>query len=167
MTVRQVMKRRPSCADERDGRPTGERPGRWERVWAVVRRIPRGRVATYGQVAALAGLGRQARQVGYALHALPGEGFAPWHRVVNARGAISLPPGGGSDVTQRIRLEREGVRFDARGRIDLERFGWRPGARVARRTRGPTVSASNPPRPASASTRSAAPRAGDRGRRRR
>jgi len=92
-----------------------------------VRRIPRGRVATYGQVAALAGLGRQARQVGYALHALPGEGFAPWHRVVNARGAISLPPGGGADVTQRLRLEREGVRFDARGRIDLERHGWRPG----------------------------------------
>ena len=115
MTVGQATKRR------------GEPPGRWERIWAVVRRIPRGRVATYGQVAALAELGGQARQVGYALHALPGEGCAPWHRVVNARGAISLPPGGGADVTQRLRLEREGVRFDARGRIDLERFGWRPG----------------------------------------
>jgi methylated-DNA-protein-cysteine methyltransferase-like protein len=90
-----------------------------------VRRIPRGRVATYGQIAALAGLGRQARQVGYALHALPGEGHAPWHRVVNARGAISLPPMGGADVTQRLRLEKEGVRFDARGRIDLARYGWR------------------------------------------
>jgi methylated-DNA-protein-cysteine methyltransferase related protein len=109
------------------GRPAG----RWERVYAVVRRIPRGRVATYGQVAALAGLGGEARQVGYALHALPGEGFAPWHRVVNARGAISLPPGRGADVTQRLRLEREGVRFDARGRIDLARFGWRPGGRAA------------------------------------
>ena len=124
MTVGQAMKRRPRRADERSRR--------WERVYAVVRRIPRGRVATYGQVAALAGLGRQARQVGYALHALPGEGFAPWHRVVNARGAISLPPGRGADVTQRIRLEREGVRFDARGRIELERFGWRPGVRGAR-----------------------------------
>jgi methylated-DNA-protein-cysteine methyltransferase-like protein len=122
MTVRHPTKRR--------GEGAGESPGRWERVYAVVRRIPRGRVATYGQVAALAGLGRQARQVGYALHALPGEGFAPWHRVVNARGAISLPPGRGADVTQRLRLEREGVRFDARGRIDLERFGWRPGARA-------------------------------------
>ena len=111
----------------------GGRPGRWQRVYAVVRRIPCGRVATYGQVAAVAGLGGQARQVGYALHALPGEGFAPWHRVVNARGAISLPPGSGADVTQRLRLEREGVRFDARGRIDLARFGWRPGARAARR----------------------------------
>jgi methylated-DNA-protein-cysteine methyltransferase-like protein len=121
MTVRHATKR--------EGKRGGESPGRWERVYAVVRRIPRGRVATYGQVAALAGLGGQARQVGYALHALPGEGFAPWHRVVNARGAISLPPGGGADVTQRLRLEREGVRFDARGRIDLECFGWRPGGR--------------------------------------
>ena len=142
--------------------------GRWERVWAVVRRIPHGRVATYGQVAALAGFVGQARQVGYALHALPGEGFAPWHRVVNARGAISLPPGGGADVTQRLRLEREGVRFDARGRIDLERYGWRLGAGAARRAARPagrpTASASSPPRPASAWTRSEAPRAGARGR---
>jgi methylated-DNA-protein-cysteine methyltransferase related protein len=115
--------------------PAMSRTGRWERVWAVVRRIPRGRVATYGQIAALAGLAGQARQVGYALHALPGEGFAPWHRVVNARGAISLPPGGGADVTQRLRLEREGVRFDARGRIDLERYGWRPGAPTGHVTR--------------------------------
>jgi len=137
------------------GRPASERgaepakpPGRWERVWAVVRRVPRGRVATYGQVAALAGLGGQARQVGYALHALPWDGIAPWHRVVNARGAISLPPGGGSDVTQRLRLEREGVRFDARGRIDLGRFGWRPGARPRARasSRSASRSASRRPR---------------------
>jgi len=56
-------------------------------------------------------------------------------RVVNARGAVSLPPGGGADVTQRLRLEREGVRFDARGRIDLERYGWRSGARARSGTR--------------------------------
>ena len=161
MTARQATKRRPGGSRER----AGKSPGRWERVWAVVRRIPRGRVATYGQVAALAGLGGQARQVGYALHALPGEGFAPWHRVVNARGAISLPPGGGADVTQRLRLEREGVRFDARGRIDLARYGWRPGARAVRRPAArPTASAPSPPPRASASTRSAAPRAGARGR---
>jgi methylated-DNA-protein-cysteine methyltransferase-like protein len=127
--------------------------GRWERVYAVVRRIPRGRVATYGQIAALAGLGGQARQVGYALHALPGEGFAPWHRVVNARGAISLPPAGGADVTQRLRLEREGVRFDARGRIDLARHGWRPGA-ARRRPRGLR------PAPSPAASAPGAPRAG-------
>ena len=161
MTVRQVTKRRIE--------PAGAGPGRWERVYAVVRRIPRGRVATYGQVAALAGLGRQARQVGYALHALPGEGYAPWHRVVNARGAISLPPRAGADVTQRLRLEREGVRFDARGRIDFKRFGWRPGARTAPRPERPTArftsAAPSPPRPASASPRSAAPPANARGRR--
>jgi methylated-DNA-protein-cysteine methyltransferase related protein len=169
MTVERTTKRRRGCAGERAGRRAGESPGRWERVYAVVRLIRRGRVATYGQVAALAGLGGLARQVGYALHALPGEGFAPWHRVVNARGAISLPPGGGADVTQRIRLEREGVRFDARGRIDLRRFGWQPGARLVRMSRAPglspTSSASSPPRPASASPRSGAPPAGARGRR--
>ena len=118
----------------RDSRGAGA-PGRWERIYAVVRCIPGGRVATYGQVARLAGLPGQARQVGYALHALPGDGFAPWHRVVNARGAISLPPGGGGDLTQRIRLEREGVRFDARGRIDLATCGWQPGTRSGRARR--------------------------------
>ena len=102
------------------------RVGRWERVYAVVRRIPRGRVATYGQVARLAGLGRNARQVGYALHALPAHHKVPWHRVVNARGEISLSPLSGADVTQRLRLEREGVEFSARGRIDLKIFGWKP-----------------------------------------
>jgi methylated-DNA-protein-cysteine methyltransferase-like protein len=99
---------------------------RWGRVYAVVRRIPKGKVATYGQVAALAGLGRNARQVGYALHAMPPHSRVPWHRVVNARGEISLPPYGGGDVTQRLRLEKEGVKFGKRGRIDLERFGWKP-----------------------------------------
>jgi methylated-DNA-protein-cysteine methyltransferase related protein len=143
--------------------------GRWERVYAAVRRIPRGRVATYGQIARLAGLGRQARQVGYALHALPWEGLAPWHRVVNARGAISLPPAGGADLTQRMRLEREGVRFDARGRLDLERYGWRPGARakppgVRPASRRRATAASSPAVPAAASPRSATPRAGGRGR---
>jgi methylated-DNA-protein-cysteine methyltransferase related protein len=103
------------------------RTTRWSRVYAVVRRIPRGRVATYGQVAALAGLGRGARQVGYALHASLGDAI-PWHRVVNARGAISLPPHGAAAVTQRLRLLREGVRFEGRGRIDLGRFGWSPRA---------------------------------------
>lgn len=95
-------------------------------MYAVVRRIPRGRVATYGQVAELAGLGGHARQVGYALHVLPRESLVPWHRVINARGEISLGPGSGGDVTQRLLLEREGVRFDARGRVDLRLFGWRP-----------------------------------------
>jgi methylated-DNA-protein-cysteine methyltransferase-like protein len=106
-----------------------EQQGRWSRVYAVVRRIPEGKVATYGQVAELAGLGRNARQVGYALHALRSERGVPWHRVVNARGEISLSPMGGADVTQRLRLEREGVKFNARGRIDLKVFRWTPGSR--------------------------------------
>jgi len=93
-------------------------------VYAVVRRIPRGRVASYGQVARIARLRHGARQVGYALYALREHSTVPWHRVVNARGAISVRDG--SQITQRLRLEREGVRFDAAGRIDLEVFGWRP-----------------------------------------
>lgn len=99
---------------------------RWQRVYAVVRRIPEGRVATYGQVARLAGLGGNARQVGYALHALPEHSGVPWYRVINARGEISLPRATGGDVTQRLRLEREGVKFDGKGRVDLKVFGWVP-----------------------------------------
>lgn len=98
--------------------------GTYERVYAVVRRIPAGRVATYGQIAGITGLVNGARQVGYALHALREGTVVPWHRVVNARGAISLR--GGGDATQRILLEREGVRFGAGGRIDLASHGWRP-----------------------------------------
>jgi methylated-DNA-protein-cysteine methyltransferase-like protein len=84
-------------------------------------------VATYGQVAALAGLPGHARQVGYALHALK-DGRVPWHRVVNAQGRISGRSGEpGGSVLQRVRLEQEGVRFDAAGRICLKDFGWKPG----------------------------------------
>ena len=94
------------------------------RIHDVVSRIPRGRVATYGQVARVAGLPGQARLVGYALHALPAGTSVPWHRVVNAQGAISTP--GGPEGRQRRLLEREGVRFDDRGRISLASFQWRP-----------------------------------------
>jgi methylated-DNA-protein-cysteine methyltransferase-like protein len=93
----------------------------------VVRRIPRGRVATYGQVALLAGLGRQARLVGYALSALPSGSRVPWHRVINAQGAVSArtgDPAGALD--QRLMLEAEGVKFNARGRVPLERYRWSP-----------------------------------------
>jgi methylated-DNA-protein-cysteine methyltransferase related protein len=97
-------------------------------IYAVVSRIPRGRVATYGQVAILAGLPGRARLVGYALHALRDGSRLPWHRVVNARGEISPRSDGGMDVVQRLKLERERVRFDGRARIPLGRFRWRPGA---------------------------------------
>jgi methylated-DNA-protein-cysteine methyltransferase-like protein len=102
----------------------GEADGTHGRIHRVVSRIPKGRVATYGQIARLAGLRGQARLVGYAMHALPTGSRVPWQRVVNARGEISLP--GASAVRQRERLEREGVRFNARGRIDLDRFLWQP-----------------------------------------
>lgn len=98
----------------------------YQRIYAVVSRIPRGRVATYGQVARLAGLPGHARQVGYALHALEPEERVPWHRVINARGEISLRAAPGWEGVQRRSLEREGVRFDAGGRVSLERYGWRP-----------------------------------------
>jgi len=96
----------------------------------VIARIPRGRVATYGQIARLAGLKGQARLVGYALHATPAESSIPWHRVLNAQGAISTR--GTSAERQRKLLLREGVRFDARGRVSLEKFQWRPRASSAR-----------------------------------
>ena len=94
-------------------------------IYAVVRRIPRGRVATYGQIAVLAGLRGQARLVGYALAALDVDTDVPWHRVVNARGAISLPATGHSARMQRARLEAEGVVFDG-GCVVLKRWRWRP-----------------------------------------
>jgi methylated-DNA-protein-cysteine methyltransferase related protein len=98
-----------------------------ERIQAVVSRIPRGRVATYGQVARLANLPGQARLVGYALSALPYGTRVPWHRVINARGQIS-GRSGGSDwgKLQRLRLQHERVVFDAHGTISLARFRWRP-----------------------------------------
>lgn len=106
-----------------------QRPDSYQRMYAVVRRIPRGRVATYGQVAELAGLGRAARQVGYALHALAGSTAIPWHRVINAAGRISLPPGVGG-LDQRFRLLADGVAVDERGRISLVRYQWRPRSRA-------------------------------------
>ncbi len=95
----------------------------YDRIYSVVARIPRGRVATYGQVAKLAGVQNGARQVGYALAALRPGHQLPWHRVVNAGGAISLRDPGGAQE-QRFRLEKEGVRFGAAGRVDLRVDRW-------------------------------------------
>jgi methylated-DNA-protein-cysteine methyltransferase related protein len=95
----------------------------------VVRRIPRGRVATYGQVADLAGLPRQPRLVGYVMNALPPGTAIPWHRVVNAKGEVSARSDGlGGDQIQAQLLAREGVRF-IDGRIPLERYRWEPAPR--------------------------------------
>lgn len=110
---------------------TGSDP--YSRIYAVVRRIPRGRVASYGQVAALAGLHGRARQVGYALHALPDGTRVPWHRVINAAGRVSRRAVPGAELSQRMLLQREGVRFGAGGRIALARYGWPLSARKSRR----------------------------------
>jgi methylated-DNA-protein-cysteine methyltransferase-like protein len=120
----------------------------WQRIYAVVERIPEGRVATYGQVAALAGLPRQARLVGYSLHGLPDGSTLPWQRVVNAQGRVSQRAEPGySEGLQRHLLEEEGVVFDLSGRIDLKRYRWEPDAAKAAGLR-PTT-----PRPATAKPR--------------
>lgn len=99
-------------------------------VYRLVRAIPRGRVMTYGQIAALLGAPRAARAVGYAMRHGPPAGV-PWHRVVNAQGGISLRANVGSMVTQRILLEQEGV-VVRRGRIRLPLYRWPGPARVRR-----------------------------------
>lgn len=95
-----------------------------ERVYEIVRRIPRGRVMTYGQIAEILGEGYTARTIGFVMHASGDQ--TPWHRVINARGACStgkvvLP----EDKQQRL-LESESVQFDERGRCNLERYLWIP-----------------------------------------
>ncbi len=95
------------------------------RIVGAIRRIPRGKVASYGQIAALAGHPRAARAVVWILHSSSGKARLPWHRVINSRGTISLRPGCGYEE-QRARLMAEGVEFDGEGRVDLRRYGWKP-----------------------------------------
>ena len=102
----------------------------YERIYRVVKQIPPGKVATYGDVASLAGLAGCARQVGYALHALAAGSRLPWQRVVNARGEVSARRDPEPSALQRGLLEAEGVSFGSAGRIDLERFRWSPQCRA-------------------------------------
>ena len=95
----------------------------YARVYAQVRRIPRGRVSTYGRIARLAG-GCGARQVGYAMAALPPGSSVPWQRVINHKGEISTRKHGDGAGSQRRHLEAEGIRFDPKGRVNLKRYGW-------------------------------------------
>ena len=101
-------------------------PSAYDMIYAIVKHIPRGRVATYGQIANLANLGGHARQVGYALNALSANTRMPWHRVINAKGEISIRKDPQCEHRQRRLLEQEGVVFDERSRITLARFGWKP-----------------------------------------
>jgi methylated-DNA-protein-cysteine methyltransferase related protein len=93
-----------------------------ERFYAVIRRIPRGRVATYGDVAALAGSPRAAREVGWALSSVPPGSDVPWWRVVNGRGGISLRPYGAERQAQLLR--EEGIPVSEEGFLDLRRYRW-------------------------------------------
>ena len=105
---------------------------RYELIWSWVRKVPAGRVATYGQIAEIAGLEGHARQVGYALHALSSDSGVPWHRVVNSFGEVSRRSDSDSDELQTELLRAEGVVFDTTGRIDLRRFRWRVRAKLTR-----------------------------------
>lgn len=104
----------------------------FQRIWLVVSQVPRGRVATYGQIARMVGLPRGARTVGWALHSLPAGSEVPWHRVVSAPGRIQRKRPEAAAL-QRALLEEEGVEVGPGDTISLERFGWEglPPAEVA------------------------------------
>jgi len=99
-----------------------------EDVYKIVRQIPEGKIATYGQIARLAGYPRHARQVGYALAHLKNnndkDNYVPWHRVVNSQGAVSPRGTEGGDEMQKIMLEDEGVLFNEKNKISLKQFQW-------------------------------------------
>jgi methylated-DNA-protein-cysteine methyltransferase-like protein len=104
----------------------------YDKIYAIVRQIPYGRVATYGQVAELACLYGQARLVGYALYQVNfSASEIPWHRVINAKGEISYSSlRHGGDYLQRSLLEDEGIEFSQDGKIDLRRYQWQPENRL-------------------------------------
>ncbi len=104
----------------------------YKKFYAMVLKVPRGRVATYGQIAKLCGMPRHARHVGYALSAIPEGMKLPWQRIINSQGRISLRLrhwDSGSDDLQRILLEAEGVTFASTGKVSLKKFQWQPPAK--------------------------------------
>jgi methylated-DNA-protein-cysteine methyltransferase-like protein len=106
--------------------PSRGKSDSYERIYAVVSKIPIGKIATYGQVAELAGLSGHARQVGYALHATPDESAIPWQRVVNAKGEVSPRSDPDMEGVQKSLLDAEGIVFDTNGRINLALCRWQP-----------------------------------------
>ena len=97
----------------------------YRRARDIIKKVPQGKVATYGQVAALAGNHRAARQIAWVLHSSSSEDNLPWHRIINTQGRISLRPGWGYEE-QKALLLREGVTFDRNDRVDLKRYLWHP-----------------------------------------
>lgn len=94
----------------------------YQRIYEVVRQVPEGSVASYGQIAKL--VDTSARQVGYAMAALPDGSDVPWQRIVNSKGEISLRSSNDGHNYQRILLEEEGIEFDLKGKIDLGKYAW-------------------------------------------
>ena len=149
MTPRRGTSRERSAVEGTAGGPRASRPrtprgapqeqatGLFAAILTVIARVPRGKVVSYGQVARMAGRPGAARMVGWALHAVPQGASVPWQRVINAGGGISPRGGGAEAALQKRMLEAEGVRFDARGRVDLSRFGWDGRAGSSRRVRRP------------------------------
>ncbi|MCF7807411.1 MAG: MGMT family protein [Candidatus Marinimicrobia bacterium] len=101
-----------------------DKQSKWQEFYAIVKQVPHGKVASYGQIATLAGYYGQARQVGYALHAVPSDDI-PWHRIINAQGKISLNLEMGGAV-QRKMLEDEGIIFSEAEVISLKKYQWVP-----------------------------------------
>ena len=98
----------------------------FEKIYTAVSKIPKGKVATYGQIAMLAGNPHLARVVGYALHVNPSPFIIPCHRVVNREGRIAESFAFGGGDAQRVLLEKEGIVFEADGHIDLKKYLWQP-----------------------------------------
>jgi len=96
-----------------------------QKVVKIIKKIPQGKVATYGQIAAMAGSPRAARQVVRTLHTSSGKEKLPWHRVINSRGKISLKPNSGYEI-QKAMLEDEGIKFSPDDVIELKCYFWKP-----------------------------------------
>lgn len=97
----------------------------YQRVVDIIKKVPYGKVATYGQIAAYAGNPRAARQVSYILHSSSGKKNLPWHRVINSKGGISLRPRHGYELQKQL-LKKEGIKFTKNDTIDLKKFLWFP-----------------------------------------
>ncbi|MBI2418442.1 MAG: MGMT family protein [Ignavibacteriales bacterium] len=97
----------------------------FQKILSVVQSVPEGKVATYGQIARIAGIPRNARQVGYALHGVSEGTDIPWHRIINTKGQISFPVDSSGYAIQRALLEAEGIRFSLQGRISIKKYQWK------------------------------------------